>query len=118
MDCEYVDSYSSTIKNIIGANDFSIMQFNVRGIISKEDELNRLLNNIGSTNKVSVIALNEIWLRRDTQNKIKLTGYNLEHKIRKGRQGGGVTIAINNTLKYRCRDDLDSKFINNGASMD
>ena len=57
---------------------------------------------------MSVLALNETWLRKDTINKIKLPGYNLEHKIRKGRRGG-VTIAINDALKYRHRDDLDSE---------
>ena len=88
VECEYMDSDSPRLGNILSNDDFSIMQLNIRGIRSKEDELNRLLNNIGSSNKVSVLALNETWLRRDTKNKIKLPGYNLEHKIRKGRQGG------------------------------
>ena len=99
IDCEYVLPYLEDTSNIIGHKDFSIMQLNVRGLISKEDSLNRLLTHI--KNKVNVIALNETWLRKDTQNKINLPGYNLEHKIRKGKKGGGVTLAISKSLKYR-----------------
>ena len=88
VDCEYIDSVSPVLEKILSNDDCSIMQLNIRGIRSKEDELTLLLNKIGSSNKVSVLALNETWLRRDTTNKIKLPGYNLEHKIRKGRQGG------------------------------
>ena len=48
---------------------------------------------------MSVLALHETLLRKDTQNKIKIPGYNLEHRIRKGRQGGGVSIAINSCIE-------------------
>ena len=89
VDCEYIDSDTTALEKILSNDDFSIMQLNIRGVRSKEDELNRLLNKIGSANKVSVLALNETWLRKDTINKINLPGYNLEHKIRKGKEGGG-----------------------------
>ena len=105
--CEYVNPYSLDFKSCLQSNDFSIMQFNIRGLLSKEDQLNRLLNKIGSKNKVSVVALNKTWLRKENINKVSLPGYNLEHNIRKGKKGGGVTIAIHKSLKYRCRLNLE-----------
>ena len=90
IDCEYVLPYSEDTSNIISKEDFSIMQLNVRGILSKEDSLNRLLTHMRGENKVNVIVLNETWLRKDTQNKVSLPGYNLEHKIRKGKKGEGL----------------------------
>ena len=108
IECEYVDPYSLDFESCLQSDDFSIMQFNIRGLVSKEEQLNRLLNKIGGENKVSVVALNETWLRKENINKVSFPGYNLEHKICKGKKGGGVSIAINKSLKYRRRLDHES----------
>ena len=86
IECEYVLPYTEDTSNIISNKDFSIMQLNVRGLMSKEESLNRLLTHIGGKNKVNVLAVNETWLRKETQNKISFSGYNSEHKIRTGKK--------------------------------
>ena len=74
IECEYVDPHSLDYDSCVQPDDFSILQFNIRGLISKEEQLNRLLNNIGGVNKVGVIALNETWLRKENMNKVALPG--------------------------------------------
>ena len=82
-------------------NDLNILHLNVRGLINKQDPLHRLLTSLGGKNKVSIVSLNETWLRKDTISKVEIPGYNFVGKCREGRKGGGVGILISNEVCYR-----------------
>ena len=109
--CEYIESFSEEMSSCLGHSDLSVLQLNIRGLFSKQDELHRLLNKMGGVNKVDVVSLNETWLRKETVNKIRIKNYQIESKVRKGKKGGGVSILIRNELKYRRKHDLE---INDG----
>ena len=97
VDTEYV--LPSTI--VLNENSVNIMHLNVRGLINKQDSLSRLLTTLGGKNKVSIVSLNETWLRPETISKINISGYNYVGKCREGRKGGGVGILLSNELHYR-----------------
>ena len=81
VSCSYIDSYGEDASSLFSQTDFSIMHLNIRGLYGKQDELECLINSLGGKNKVNVIALNETWLRKETQNKVKINGYNLVNKV-------------------------------------
>ena len=82
-------------------NSVNIMHLNVRGLINKQDSLFRLLETLGRQNKVSIVSLNETWLRTETIAKIDIAGYNYVGKCREGRKGGGVGVLLSEELRYR-----------------
>ena len=105
INCEYIESFSEEMSTCLGPHDLSVVHLNISGLLfSKQDELHRLLNKMGGVNKVDV---NETWLRKETINKIKIKNYQIESKVRKGKNGGGVSILIRNRLKYRQKHDLE-----------
>ena len=109
VDCTYIDSYSKEMDSCISKNDVSLLQLNIRGLYGKQDELHRLLNKMGGSNKVDIISLNETWLRKETTNKVKINGYQIINKVWCGKKGGGVSILLRDGLKYRRRNELESK---------
>ena len=59
--CDYVDLVDS--KEIpIGIRDLSIMQLNIRGLSSKQQELYQLLKSVTQLERVDVLMLVETWL--------------------------------------------------------
>ena len=97
VDTEYV--LPSAID--LSENSVNIMHLNVRGLINKQDSLLRLLTTLGGKNKVSIVSLNETWLRPETISKVDISGYNYVGKCREGRKGGGVGILLSEELRYR-----------------
>ena len=97
VDTEYV------LPTAVDFNEDSvnIMHLNVRGLINKQDSLLRLLEALGGQNKVSIVSLNETWLRTETIAKIDISGYNYVGKCREGRKGGGVGVLLSEELRYR-----------------
>ena len=56
---------------------------------------------MGGRNKVSIVSLNETWLRHDTESKFDIPGYNYVGKLRKGRKGGGVCLLLSEEITFR-----------------
>ena len=81
VSCSYVDSYGEEAKGLFSQWDFSVMHLNMRGLYGKQDELEWLINSLGGKNKVNVISLNETWLRKETENKVTVNGYNLINEV-------------------------------------
>ena len=104
--CNYVD-----FKDLDGLSphisDLRIMHLNIRGLISKQQELYSLITNgYGTTKPIDIIMLNETWLHKETLNKISFPGYSLLSKERVGKKGGGIGILFSNHYKVRHRNDL------------
>ena len=78
--CNYVD-----FEDLDGLSphisDLRIMHLNIRGLISKQQELYSLITNgYGTAKPIDMIMLNETWLRKETLNKISFPGYSLISK--------------------------------------
>ena len=81
--------------------DPNIVHLNICGAINEQDSLSRLLTMMGGRNKVNVVSLNETWLRKDTENKFSIPGFNYIGKVRTDRKGGGVGLLIPEELRFR-----------------
>ena len=105
--CSYLDmeEYNNTT---FKSNDLNVLQLNIRSLINKQAELNKILMD-GSINKVNVALLCETWLRSETKDLINISTYSYIGKERRGKKGGGVGILIDKDLKFRTRSDLEIK---------
>ena len=82
------------------------LHLNVRGLINKQSELNKILTHKGE-NKVDYALLCETWLRKETHNLINIPGFTYHRTYREGRRGGGVGILIRENVKSKGREDLE-----------
>ena len=87
------------------ANDFTIIQHNIRGISSKIGDVKYLINNTYATGIPDCILLCETWLGPHSPS-VKIAGYNFVHTDHVGKKGGGVGILIANRTKYKERKDI------------
>ena len=101
--CDHIDS-SDLNKLAQSHHDLMVMQLNIRGLISKQDSLKRLL--IEFQTSPDIVLLCETWLKWDTENKINIPNYKCYHKHRTDRLGGGVSILVNQKLRSRECPDL------------
>ena len=83
-------------------NDLNIIQLNIRGLLNKQDQLSRLIDNT----KTDVILLCETWLSSAKESLVKIESHKLINKNRTDRIGGGVSILVNKALRSRARPDL------------
>ena len=76
--------------------------------MGKIDRLNSILYELNTKKcSIDVVCLNEILLNDSKASLCKIPGYKLEFLNRSTKANGGVAILIRDTLKYRCRLDLD-----------
>lgn len=105
--CDYLLLDSCTNINPKNYN-MVIMQLNIRSMLSKQTELNQLLNLLNNKNsKVDALLLCETFLSSD---KIGLTcfpGYKLISNHRKKGNGGGTAILLKEGISFKRRPDLD-----------
>ena len=100
--CDYTDAGHKTKLN---KNDLCVIQLNVRGLVSKLCELNRLIHENHGKRKPDVIICSETWLKLPAK-EIRLNGYNFIGNNRKHKKGSGVGIFISIVLKHKVRRDL------------
>ena len=93
--CDYVH------KHVTNPCDLSIVQLNVRGIISKTSKILHFLNN---THEADIILLCETWLTPFSPT-INVPGYEFYHIDCQNKREGGVGILI----KQEIRHSLDVK---------
>ena len=81
-----VCSYISTDEPEINKTDnlFKVLHLNIRGLVSKQNALSRLLHALGVSNKVNVVTLNETWLRKENVDSVDIPGYSFVSKCRIG----------------------------------
>ena len=101
--CDYI-SMDDALEIKQSSKDLSILQLNVRGLLSKQHVLKETLLKL--SNPPDVLLLCETWLKRSIENKVDLPGYKCYHKYRSSKIGGGVSVLVNSTLRSRERSDL------------
>ena len=101
-DCDYIDVDNSL--NVTD-KDLSIIQLNIRGLSSKINDLNHLINHLQTLGQPDILLLCETWLTQNSPS-VKIPGYSMVKRNRTSKKGGGVTILIANHLISRPRDDL------------
>ena len=101
--CNYleVDSYDRKLNT----SELSVIQLNVRGLISKQHDLCKLINKL--KHKVHVIILCETWLTETNKKLINIPGYKLISKERTNKKGGGVGFLIDEKLIFRVKTELE-----------
>ena len=99
--CIYVDELS----DIDTTDDLlTVIQWNIRGLLSKQDHLIDILTKRG---EIDLCLVNETWLTEYNKKHLHIRNYNYEGVNRKDKKGGGVGIISHNTLKYKRRYDLE-----------
>ena len=107
MNCNYYSE--ETFKHLLSSTSptslpFSILHSNIRSFYAN---INELLDTLRECNHdFSIICLSETWLGDSNCHSATITQYNHEFRIRSGKTGGGVSIYIQNHLKYTARSDL------------
>ena len=108
--CDYFEPKALTQLNPKN-NNLTILQLNIRSLLSKQSELNSLLNTLHSNkNSPNLLLLSETHLTESKMRHVNLPNYKLICQNRTSKQGGGVAIAVHNSLKYKEREDL--KYLN------
>ena len=103
--CDYIEE---TTANSSESNIFRILQYNIRGLVNKQDDLKQLLN----SHQIDVALLCEMWLNDYNLHRIDICGYELIYKNRTTKKGGGVYILVKDSLKYRLYDiKVDSSIL-------
>ena len=109
--CDYWD-YSSVpttdSSHVVGntSGKLSLLQLNIRGVLSKQNLLKNLLNDVRHKTKVHMVMLVETWLKKNNTHCLQIPGYKFVGSHRKFKHGGGVGILIARNLEYRERKDL------------
>ena len=104
--CDYIES--DDCKDIpIGVNDLCILQFNIRGLSSKQHKLLLLLKKITQMEQVDVIILVETWLTKESEQRLCIPGYSYHGICHQQRKGGGVGFLIRNDLNFKPRPDIN-----------
>ena len=102
--CEYVGVDETNTG--IDSNSLACIQWNIRGLISKQCELSKFLLECGGTKKIDLVILSETWLTRNNSNKVNVPGYSFVGNNRTSKKGGGVGFLISDTISYNVRKDL------------
>ena len=81
----------------------SSLHLNIRSVHANISKFQIYLNNLDFN--FNFIGLTETWLNEDTD-LYSISGYSMVNNIRKNRQGGGVSILIQECIPYKVRHDL------------
>ena len=110
--CNYVDLLS--IPDTINNQDLVVLQWNLRGLRMKVDDIDDFLNNT-LEQKVGILIINETWLNNRSPPLPEIKGYTFIGKPRIDRKGGGIGFLIRKDIKFRRKEDLEvnSKVLEN-----
>ena len=104
--CEYIsleDVSQARIKN----GDLVFMQLNVRGLLSKQLDLSRLVNSCIGNSKVDIVILCETWLNNNTEHLVNIPGYHYTGKVRTDKKGVGVGFLILKEIHFKVRPSFN-----------
>ena len=110
--CDYIQlqdayNYNKSNKNLI------ILQLNIRSILGKQDNLNRLLSRLSNQNSLpKILIISETHLNTSKLRHLNIPNYKILSRNRVNKSGGGVAILSHNTQPIKHRSDLD-KFNSN-----
>ena len=102
--CNYINLEDVSTLNV-SHKDLLVLQLNIRGLISKQSDISKLITNCTKTSKkVGVVLLCETWVTNNTKGLINIPGYKYIGIERKNKKGGGVGLLVANELKFKIRD--------------
>ena len=108
ISCDYYleDTFNEKCKKFLMKNDdvFSICHTNIRSMPKNFTSFQSYLASLCL--EFSAIAISETWLTNDNIELYNLPGYNMIGKCREKKRGGGVSIIIKESIKYKVREDL------------
>ena len=102
--CDYVDP--ETLPDIVKAEDLLVLQWNLRGIRGKLNDIEDFLNNT-LEQKVGIVIICETWLNNNSPPLPPITGYTFIGKPRLDRKGGGVGFLIRKDILFRRKTELE-----------
>jgi hypothetical protein len=103
--CNYhpVQSINKSL-NKFENNNFSLCHLNIRSMNKNHRNLKTLLMNLDI--KMSIIAITESWLKPSNVDLFDLEGYQHEARTREQKSGGGISLFIDDAIKYKVREVL------------
>ena len=102
--CDYISL--DALKNVeLSETSLKSMQYNVRGILSKSDDLKELVS-VSLKGQLDIVILSETWLTSKNKHMVQFPGYNYNGVEHKSRKGGGVGFLVKENLKFRERPDI------------
>ena len=102
--CDYVDP--ETLPDIVGTQDLLVLQWNLRGILGKLNDIEDFLNNT-LEQKVGIVIICETWLNNNSPPLPPIKGYTFVGKPRLDRKGGGVSFLIRKDILFRMKIELE-----------
>ena len=102
--CDYVNP--SVLPDRVRPQDLLVLQWNLRGLRGKIDDIEDFLNNT-LEQKVGVVMICETWLNNNSPPLPPVNGYVFVGKPRLDRKGGGVGFLIRKDLIYRRKSELE-----------
>ena len=84
--------------------NFSGLNLNIRSIVNKYEDFLTYLDSL--EHKFSVIGLTETWQNNENTDDFPVPQYCFTGKVRQHKQGGGVGLYVNQSDKYKERNDL------------
>jgi len=91
-------------KSLPDKNYFSMICLNIRSVTKNLSDFSNYLDSL--SHKFPVIGITETWLSDLNLDNCHLEGYSSENAFRSNRNGGGVSLLIDNHLNYKRRTDL------------
>ena len=105
--CDYIYSVKHA-----RTEDLIILQLNIRGLYSKVPLLTDLLSSCVEGRSPDVVLLSETWLTPSSP-PVLIDSYDLVHRCRVHKRGGGVGILVSKSLKYKECKDIVSPIVEN-----
>ena len=105
--CDYIQP--DNCDNLNNGNyNLILLQLNIRGLLSHQDELKLLLHKLHNKNtSIDMVLLCETFLNNKMENLINIPRYTIISNSRIHTRGGGTAILIKKGLKFSRRKDLD-----------
>ena len=106
--CDYISIEDASTLHC-NDKDLVVIQLNIRGLLSKQSELLKLITTCTKDKKVDVVILCETWVTKEVKHLIKVPGYEYVGIERENKKGGGVGFLIANKLHYKIRNKYSLK---------
>ena len=93
--------------NSLTQRNLNILQLNIRGLLTKQGQLNTIINNLETKiSNLHRILLCETWLTEGTKKLIKFNNYHYIGREHENRKGGGIGFLVQKKLIIRERTNL------------
>ena len=101
--CDYVEM-SNCAELQVKDCDLTSLQLNVRGLLSKQSDLLKLINSCLGKHVLDCITLQETWLTPNSKDLAYIPGYKHHFETRSSKKGGRVSVLVKSELRSRKLD--------------